>query len=204
VKFLILASGLFLCMASCTKPDAASVTSSIPVPKPPGKLDHKQVPELLLTLNTEATAGQGKMDKNLFGRFFCDRAEFYVIKNPKNQVFSSPATSITLYYLDSELRQAKYILERDISSSLLHDLGNFRITGLNERNREIINQREILIRTNDGLSLNQRLDNVELRWTFGDREIIYRRCAGSVERFVYREKVKSYEKEFKAIEKYCI
>jgi len=73
--------------------------------------DNKEVPEKLLTLNTPptATSTQEDIEENLFGKFFCDRAEFYVIKNPQNEVYATRPESITLFYLDGELRQTKYI-----------------------------------------------------------------------------------------------
>jgi hypothetical protein len=170
------------------------------------KFDNKEVPEKLLTLNTQPKieSTQENIDENLFGKFFCDRAEFYIIKNPKNKIYSSSPESITLYYLDGELRQTKYILDGNIVTNLLHDLGGFKITGLDFKNREIISGRQIIIKTEKGIIMNSKLDNYELKWTFGDKEIKYRVSADSKDKFVYVEKVKNYENEFKTIEKYCI
>lgn len=170
------------------------------------KLDNKEVPEGLLTLNTHPRAESAQEDiaGNLFGKFFCDRASFYIIKNPKNEIFSSRPESITLFYLDGELRQTKYVLRHGIATNLLRELGSFRIAGLDRRNRDLISARKIVQRTENGVQLNSQLDNYELKWTFGDKEIRYRVRRNSKEKFVYVEKVSTYEKEFKAIEKYCM
>lgn len=167
------------------------------------KLDNKEVPEKILTLNTTTGAKQEKIDENLFGKFFCDRAEFYIIKNPQNKIYSSSAESITLYYLDNQLRQTKYFLTNNILDNLLRELGSFKITGMDPKNRQVLKTEEIVIRTKSGITLNNKLDNFELRWIFGEKEIKYRVSSGSENKFIYAEKARDFEKEFKAIEKYC-
>jgi hypothetical protein len=170
------------------------------------KFDNKEVPENILTLNTQPNneITQENIDGNLFGKFFCDRAEFYIIKNPQNKIYSSHPESITLFYLDGELRQTKYILNSNIVANLLRELGSFKIKGLDFRNKEIISTRQIIVKTGKGIIMNSKLDNYELKWTFGDKEIKYRVTTASQDKFVYVEKAKNYEEEFKAIEKFCI
>lgn len=107
-------------------------------------------------------------------------------------------------YLDDELRQTKYILNTDIVANLLIKLGSFKIKGLDFRNRKIISDRHIVLKTEKGIIMNNKLDNYELRWSFGDKEIKYRVTTASQDKFVYIEKVKNYEEEFKAIEKSCV
>lgn len=196
----------FLAFTSCEQRNIDSVKSNeLSLKQQSTKLDNKEVPEKILTLNTKATteAKQDKIDENLFGKFFCDRAEFYIIKNPKNKIYSSSAESITLYYLDNQLRQTKYFLTNDIVTNLLRDLGSFKIIGLDPKNRQVLKTEEIVIRIKSGITLNKKLDNFELRWTFGEKEIKYRVSSGSEHKFIYAEKAKDFEKEFKAIEKYC-
>jgi hypothetical protein len=197
-----------LLLTCCKQTNNDSLTSekSLTLENPSKKFDNKEVPEKLLTLNTQPKdeSSRENIDENLFGKFFCDRAEFYIIKNPQNKVYSSRPESITLYYLDGELRQTKYILNSDITTKLLRELGGFKIIGLDFKNRDIISSRQIITKTENGVSLNSQLDNYELKWTFGDKEIKYRVNADSKDKFVYLEKVKNYEKEFSTIEKYCI
>jgi hypothetical protein len=171
----------------------------------PSSLDHQEVPEKVLTLKTAPTDSVNvPLKENLFGRFFCDRAEFFVIKQPLNLIYSVKAESITLFYLDGELRQSKYILTADISSSLINELGKFKISGHDFRNRDVVAMKKVLNREDKLTKLNAELDNYELNWTIGDREIRYRvNARQSFERFTYVEKIKTFEKELRQIEQFC-
>jgi hypothetical protein len=159
-----------------------------------------------LTINSEHASqlNQADITDNLFGKFFCDRASFFIIKNPQNEVFESKATSIVLYYLDNELCQSKYILESDITTQLINELGNFKITGLDFRNRELLEVEKIVRKNSTGWTLNSKLDNYELRWIKGNKEIRYRVTIHTGgDRYVYRERAMNYDAEFTQIEKYC-
>ena len=167
-------------------------------------LDREIIPEELLTLNTnpKSNVKEGDIRGNLFGKFFYDRAEFYVIENPQNKIYTSATESITLFYLDGELCQTKYELESNISSYLIKDLGNFSIKGLNLKNRKIIEDGQTIFKEGKGIVLNKEFDNYQLKWTFGDKEIIYRVNSGDdYTKFEYLEKKKNYEEAFNAIER---
>lgn len=170
------------------------------------RLDRKAIPETLLTLNTQPGSVRvpGKLEENLFGKFFCDRAEFYIINHPQNNLYASSVESITLCYLDGELRQARYALSGNVVNRLIRDFGNFSIMGLDIRNREVIAAGKILRRTDGQLVLNPKLDRYEMRWRFGDKEVRYRVRPDSNFPFVYMERVLGYERELKAIESDCI
>lgn len=204
----ILLIALILLSACQVKPDENDDTDFLVVKKKElVKLDDQKVPDRLLTLNTEAKIEvmQGSVSGNLFGKFFCDRAEFYIIKNPQNNIFSAKANSIVLYYLDQQLRQTKYALTKDIVTQLVSSLGSFSIVGLDNKNRKIVHSKRIVNKTKNGWTFNSQLDRYELEWTFGDKQIKYRVNPDNHEgQFVYLEKTKDYEKEFKALEKYCI
>lgn len=204
-RVLIILAILSLTCCERTKKTSISGNEKEDSTEPSKTLDHKEVPEKLLTLNTEPTLEKipEQIDENLFGKFFCDRAEFYVIKDPQNKIYFTRPESITLYYLDGELRQTKYILSEDIGKNLLNGLGGFKIKGLDLKNREIISAKQIITKTKDGAMLDSRLNNFELRWTFGDKEIKYKVNTEAKEKFVYVEKVRNYEREFLAVEKYC-
>ena len=170
------------------------------------RLDHREVPEDLLTLSSqpETNAADTDIRENLFGKFFCDRAEFYIIKEPQNEIYSSTATSITLFYLDGELGKTTYELNQDIQRDLLKAFGKFSISGRDLKNRDIVASKHILIQTEKGPALNEGLDNYELKWTFGNRQVEYRVNVNRENRkYVYTEKVKDYDKSFKEIERYC-
>lgn len=167
-------------------------------------LDSEVIPEKLLTLNTNPILNieQGNIKANLFGKFFYNRAEFYIIENPQNKIYTSQTESITLFYLDGELSQTKYLLKNNIVSFLLKDLGDFIIKGRDLKNRDIISSGQYIIRDGKKLSLNNGLDNYQLKWAFEDKEVIYSvNTAANNANFEYLEKRKGYEEEFKAIER---
>lgn len=169
------------------------------------RLNNQQIPETLLTLNGDSKADETSIKENLFGKFFCDRAEFYIIENPQNEIYSTKMESITLYYLDGELKKTRYLLESDIATSLLKDFGKFKISGFDPKNIEIIKSKNIIINTEKGVALNDSLTNYELKWILGEKEIKYRVNTNSkYNKFTYLEEVKDYKKELKAIEKFCI
>ena len=199
---------LFVALISCkeTSEEANSKKQPAPSKNRVVKLDGQKLPDRLLTLNTESNpeALAPPVTGNLFGKFFCDRAEFYIIKNPQNNIFSAKANSIVLYYLDQQLRQTKYVLSDDIVTQLVNALGNFSIVGHDKKNNGIIESRRIVNKTSQGWEFNSALDNYELEWTFGDKQIKYIVSPHSFEgKFVYLEKVKDYDKEFKDLENLC-
>lgn len=171
-------------------------------------LDSEIVPQQLLTLNTtpKTNIEQGDLRGNLFGKFFFNRAEFYVIENPQNKIYSSHTESITLFYLDGELCQTKYLLENNIVSHLIKDLGNFNIKGFDIKNRDIISSGTSIIKIErKQLLIHKDLDNYQLKWSVGNKEIIYRvSTAQGYEKYEYTQKRKDYEQEYKAIEKYVL
>ena len=173
-----------------------------PILAPLKNLDRKEVPKALLTLSAlpKTTIKQGDIRGNLFGKFFYDRAEFYVIENPQNKIYSSTTESITLFYLDGELSKTKYILSSNIAPFLLKDLGNCSIKGLNVKNSEIITDGKPIFKKGGKVMLNKELDNYELTWTFKNKEIVYR-VNNENTKFEYIERNKNYEQQFKAIER---
>ncbi len=199
---------IFLIFLFCCN-ETKEIDAEKPQDAKPGrivKLDGRQVPDRLLTLNSASNADvlRASVSGNLFGRFFCDRAEFYIIKNPQNIVFSARANSIVLYYLDQQLRQTKYVLSTDIVTPLINSLGSFTIVGLDAKNRDIIRSKRIVHKTDKGWKFNTKLDNYELEWTLGEKQIKYIVNPHQFEGpYVYLEKVKDYEKEFKALERIC-
>jgi hypothetical protein len=164
------------------------------------------VPEKLLTLQNEITTHQqdDTLRNNLFGRFFCDRAEFFIIDNPQNNIYREKPQSIVLFFLDGELCQTKYQLNNNIANRLYKELGRCNIAGLDARNKKIIDNRDILVKSAGETFINYQLDNYELKWIFGDKEIRYRvEKTKDGNKFTYTEKLRKYEKQYNEIEKYC-
>lgn len=111
------------------------------------------------------------LETHLFGRFFMDRAEFYIIKSPRNKFFSSPIFSVTLYYLDGTLSQTKYVLQNNIADSLINKYGKFQITALDKVSRDILETNHVISKLNNKWQLNPQLSRYELLWTMGERQI---------------------------------
>jgi hypothetical protein len=169
-------------------------------------LNNTTVPEKLLTLQNEITTHQqdDTFRNNLFGRFFCDRAEFFIIDNPQNNIYREKPQSIVLFFLDGELCQTKYQLNNNIANRLYKELGRCNIAGLDARNKKIIDNRDILVKSAGETFINYQLDNYELKWIFGDKEIRYRvEKTKDGNKFTYTEKLRKYEKQYNEIEKYC-
>ena len=170
------------------------------------KLDNSTVPNELLTLKNESSNHHSgdSLRGNLYGRFFCDRAEFYTIDNPQNEIYSQRPATIVLYYLDGELCQTKYELKENIADKLFNELGRCRIVGFDTKNKQIISANGMRVDSPSGLRFNPDLDNYELTWNIGDKQIKYRvEKTKDESKFIYKEKLKNYEREFNIIAKYC-
>ena len=79
------------------------------------KKSEKNVSERFLRIDgTLDTLRQYELGKDLFGKFFQERAEFYIIEDPNKTIYNHPVKSITLYFLDGKLSKTKYELDADI------------------------------------------------------------------------------------------
>lgn len=156
------------------------------------------------TVSTNIQFDNNASGENLFGRFFCDRAEFYIIEKPSHSIYSTSTESITLFYLDGNLKQTKYNLQADIVNQLIKDFGNFKIIGYDQKNKNIITSQQVMIKSNNKNVLNQKLDNFEIRWKFVDKEIRYRLNLNDSMKYTYTERDVNYEKEFLAVERFCV
>ena len=179
----------------------------------PKNLNNKKVPDELLVLDAEqdstevagilrAGVASPDVEGNLFGKFFNNRASFFIIESPTNKIHNSGVKSITMYYLDGKLSQAKYVLERNVLDSLVQQYGRFRIKAFDPKNREILASGAVLVETEEGLVMNDQLDNFEMRWALGDMQIKYRvNLKEGKEPFLYTERLESYEKNFRRVER---
>lgn len=166
----------------------------------------KAIPGNLLVVDT-ATVNRAEqtqleaLEEHLFGRFFNDRAEFYVIKNPENKLFSSDVKSITMYYIDGVLGKTKYVLTTGISADLMANYGNFKIAGLDSMNKLLIRERQILMHGAGEPKLEPRLNHFEMSWQKKDKIFLYREIKNdSAHQFVFIEKLNDYDKRLRAID----
>jgi hypothetical protein len=205
-RFFVVA--LAILVSSCSNPkEDESTASEIEVEFEPKRLIVQYVPESFLVFNEEKNMEEVRqtMHGNLFGKFFCDRAEFYIIDNPSNRIFESAIQSITLCFLDGKLRQTRYSLDGNVVDDLIGKLGNFSITPRDLKNQEIVESKEVVVTGDADQSLNKNLDNYEIRWTLEDRHVIYRVNQSTDEKyFIYTERSINYEHEFWTVENNCI
>lgn len=162
----------------------------------------KNVSERFLRIDGQAdTLRSYELGRNLYGKFFRERAEFYIIENPNKTIYNRPVKSITLYFLDGTLAKTKYELEEDISDDLIQSYGNFTIQGYDTLTRRLVKSKRIIHVINDKKILNKTLTNYQLKWNV-DSKFIYARVdkSGPRKRFEYIESLKEYETKYRLVQ----
>lgn len=167
-------------------------------------LNHKEVPDEFLSLyeQEETETINSDIGGNLYGKFFNERAEFFIIENPQNKLHDTGVKSITLYYLDGQLGKTKYILQQNVADKLIECYGSFKISAHDSKNRDILKSGKVLVKTDEDIELNHELDNYQLTWTSGNNKIVYKvNVNDKQETYRYVEKRSNYEQNFREIEK---
>lgn len=113
-----------------------------------------------------------ELEKNLFGRFFNDRAEFFIIREPKMKIFSSSVRAMTLYYIDGVLCKTKYELVENIAPQLINAYGKFSIFGRDSINSNLLRHEAVLV-GDKAKHLNMKLDNYNMVWKRNDKHFIF-------------------------------
>ncbi len=187
---------LVSCEKSSVKEEVVSETEQI-------KKSEKNISERFLRIDGRTdTLRNYELGKNLFGRFFRQRAEFYIIENPNKTIYNRPVKSITLYFLDGTLAKTKYELEEDISDDLIHSYGTFTIKGYDTLTRSLFKREKIVTVKDRKKVLNKKLTNYELKWDL-DSKLVYTRVykGPRKKRFEYVEALKGYTSKFKQLER---
>lgn len=141
------------------------------------------------------------LEEHLFGKFFNDRAEFYIIKNPGNKMFHSDIEKITLYYIDGILCKTRYDLDRAVAEALVDNYGSFKIMGLDSMNTRIVKSRDVL-RSEAGLTkLNSELNCFEMTWRKRGKVFVYRHVDNdSIRQFTFVEKLDDYDRRLRSVD----
>jgi hypothetical protein len=166
------------------------------------KKSEKNISERFLRIDGRTdTLRNYELGKNLFGKFFKERAEFYIIENPNKTIYNKPVKTITLYFLDGMLAKTKYELDDDVSDDLIQSYGTFTIKGYDTLTRGLFKREQILAVKDQKKVLNKNLTNYELKWDL-DSKFIYTRGSKSAgkKRFEYIEALKHYSSKFKQLE----
>lgn len=147
------------------------------------------------------TTEQPWMKDHHFGKFFQDRAEFFVIQNSKSEIFGTPVKTIVLYYLDEQHCQSKFIVSENIADKLIARYGTFSLTALDDYNRELAENENVLIEERGRKKLNPAFTHVELTWKLNDKIVRFRlNEQHKTEPFVYTEHVPEYQNLYRSVE----
>lgn len=164
--------------------------------------NEKNISERFLRIDGRTdTLRNYELGKNLFGKFFKQRAEFYIIENPNKTLYNKPVKTITLYFLDGALAKTRYELDEDITNDLIQSYGTFTIKGYDTLTRGLFKREKIISVKDTKKMLNKNLTNYELKWNLESKFIYTRvdKLAGK-KRFEYIESLKHYSDKFRQLE----
>ncbi len=140
------------------------------------------------------------LEENLFGRFFNDRAEFFIVKNPKMSIYGSRVESQTFYYIDGILCKTKYRLAQNIAPQLINAFGKFKILGRDSLNTSVLKNEKVLIGEKTK-HINTSLTNYEMTWVRGDKYfVLYVNETYGNNYFELTEKLLDYETRLKSVD----
>jgi len=141
----------------------------------------------------------GDMDEDLYGKFFSDRAVFYVIDKPEKYMLDCSVKQMTVCYLDQKLAQVKYNLDGNPANELIRGnaAAKLRIMGCDSINRKVLNSEPPVIKEGDRHVINKHLTNYLLRWKLNNKETLLRVKGDECE---YIERILDYPVAFKSIE----
>ena len=141
-------------------------------------------------------------DRHLYGNFFEERASFYIIEQPELFLSDAEVLRLTLYFIDGVLCKKKFLLNKDISTSLIRSYGGFKFLPLNMQSKTASKKNKIIIKTENGHQLNGDINKYQLKWDKNDTAIKYRFKNDSVELIVtLEEELTAYRQLLKMAEK---
>jgi hypothetical protein len=142
----------------------------------------------------------------LHGKFFGERAHFYIIKRPNMDLFGSPVEQVTLYFIDSVLAKSSYRLESNISNRLINSLGKFSIKALNDSNSVMMKTAKVVTKENGWYRLNPDLSQYQLSWKRREYNIYMKVRKKTPDEPVidFIEEVNYYRDALRAIEEYSM
>jgi len=195
--YVITLAGLLSCQRVEKIKNVAEASTETILPEP------KRLPQDLqiLSISESNDAERPWLDDYRFGKFFQDRAEFFVIQNSNSTIFNTPVNTVVLYYLDGEHCKTKFIVADDISSQLLDEYGNFKIIPLDDETKEVLSKEDIVVTENEKKVINRALAKYELLWKLNNKVVRFRVDRGNpTEPFVYTEQVPHYDNLYRNLE----
>jgi len=120
-------------------------------------------------------------DEHLHGRFFQDRAEFFVVEQPLLYLADTKVEELTLYFIDDVLCKKKYELASDISTDLMRTYGTFKFRALNDSSKTIAKKEGVLQKSTKKKTMNQNMNYYRMRWPNQKPALYYEYKRDSVE-----------------------
>lgn len=195
--FLIAFFGLLSCQRVEKTIPTAEVSTKFEIPEPQKLPADLQI----LTINESFEEERPPLDNYLFGKFFQDRAEFFVIQHSNSTIFDTPVSTVVLYYLDGEHCKTKFIMTEDISARLMAEYGNFKIIPLDEPTKELVSKEEIVITNQNKKLINKAFKKYELLWKLNNKIVRFKvDLDNPTEPFVYTEHVPHYDNLYRNLE----
>ncbi len=198
-KLLLVIS--FLSLLGCQRVEKPRITKEIPknvdLPEPQKLPADLQV----LTINKSLEEERPVLDDYLFGKFFQDRAVFFVIQNSTSTLFDARVNTAILYYLDGEHCKTKFIMSEDIGPQLIARYGNFKIIPLDDLTKELLAKEEVIVADNHKRVINKSFRKYELLWKLNTKIVRFKvDPENSTEPYVYTEHVLQYDNLYRSLE----
>lgn len=202
---LILLSSFTLIIFSCDKKAPQSETKIDPaqaVAENKEIIGEKEAPKVKsIDFDLAEDIVNNDIEEKLFGKFFDERAEFFIIKEPHKTIHNANVKKMTLFYLDGKLAKMKYILDSDISNALLNNYGSCKLKGLDPEDRYLMKNSEVIKKEDNSYTLSDKLNNFQIQWDLDDRTLVLRVQTKEDEKiFEFEEKILNYERYFKTME----
>ena len=158
-------------------------------------------PEEAASYQLSTTESRQWLEDYRFGKFFQERAEFFVIQDTKSKIFETRISTIIMYYLDGVHCQSRFILTENVADKLIAQYGTFTITPLDENNKRVLTEASVMINENGKKRINPELTHYELLWKLPSKYIrLHVDKDNPYEPYVYSEHVPDYHRLFRELE----
>jgi len=154
-----------------------------------GKGDPTAQEQTLITVKIGTSKSDIEIDDvHLHGKFFDDRAEFFVVEQPLLYLGDTKVEELTLYFIDGVLCKKKYELEKDISSDLMKTYGTFKFKALNDSSK-VISKQEGVLAKGKKRTINNNLTYYRMKWPKNSPLLYYeyKRDSAMENRFLIEE-----------------
>ncbi|WP_158233458.1 hypothetical protein [Reichenbachiella sp. 5M10] len=139
-------------------------------------------------------------EENLFGNFHSDRVSFHIVEDPNIGLHGGKVQEMTLYFIDDLLCRKKYDLNKNISSALISQYGNFKFKKLRIET-DSLSQTQILLRSDSGFFINPLIGNYQLKWIKDTTLYFFRHEQDSLlESNVFIEESQQYQELYTRVE----